>query len=117
MTILEKAYNTASYFNYPVFLQGSLGEDDKYPDTFITYWVPNSEDIAHYNNLTHTVDWDISIMFYTNDTKLLNTVPEEILAYFRSEGFIPQGKGNLIASDEPTHVGFVIDFKYIEIQK
>ena len=29
-------------FNYPVFRQGSLTEDDPYPKTFITFWNADS---------------------------------------------------------------------------
>lgn len=105
-----------SSFGYPVFLQGTLNADEAYPESFITFFVSYSEDNAHYDDEVHSIDWHISVIFYSSSPKLVNTKPFEILKALKNAGFIPQGKGNDLISDEPTHTGWAIDYRYIEIQ-
>ena len=62
-----------------------------------------------------SVDWNFSVMFYSSDPALVNSKPAEISAALRAAGFIPQGKGNDIPSDRPSHTGWAMDFIYTEI--
>lgn len=112
--IIKKIYNTAEYFNMPVYLQGSLGADEKYPHHFLTYWIPDSDDNSHYDNKVNAIDWSVQIIFYSDDMNELTIYPQRIADKFKQEGFIPQGGGNFIASDEPTHTGWTMDFFYTE---
>lgn len=117
MNFLELLYNTLKQFNLPIYLQGSIGADEKYPDHFITYWIPDSTDSSHYNNNVHTVDWYVTVIYYTNDMNTIMSKSAEILSALRAVGFIPQGKGNFIPSDEATHTGWTMDLIYCETQK
>lgn len=98
-----------------LFLQGTLG-DKTYPESFVTFWTDYTADNAHYDNDIHSVDWSFSVIYYSNSAKLVNTKPQEITAALRSAGFIPQGKGQDIPSDEPDYTGWAMDFIYTEIQ-
>ena len=109
--------NTLSQFGYPVFLQGSLSADEAYPETFITFWTNYTADNAHYNNDVHTVDWNFNVILYSSNPAITNTKPAEITKALKAVGFIPQGKGQDIPSDEPTHTGWAMEFLYIETQK
>lgn len=97
-----------------LFLQGTMNADKAYPDTFVTIWCNSTDDSAHYDNNAHSTDWYFSVILYSNNPTLVNTKPSEIRAVLKSEGFIPQGKGNDIPSDEPTHTGWAMDFAYKE---
>lgn len=110
----QKLIEILSTFGYPVFLQGSLNADEAYPDTFITFWVDDADDNSHYDDDTTSYLWDFSVIFYSNDPNLVNSKPEEIRKALKQAGFIPQGKGRDIPSDEPTHTGWAQDFYYIE---
>lgn len=101
-------------FGYPVKLQGSLNADEAYPETFITFWTEPTFDNAHFDDNVHSVDWTFSVIFYSNDPALVNSKPFEILAALRNAGFIPQGKGRDIPSDEPTHTGWAMDLLFTE---
>ena len=103
-------------FGFPVFLQGSLNDGDVYPDTFITFWCISTDDNAHYDDSVHSVDWSFSVILYSNKPALVNTLPKGIISALRKAGFVPQGKGQDIMSDEPTHTGWAMDFIYTEIQ-
>lgn len=113
----QKLIDVLSTFGYPVFLQGSLNEEEPYPDSFITFWVNDVPDNTHYDNNNATWDWDFSVIFYSNDPALVNSKPNEIRKALKAAGFIPQGKGQDIASDEPTHTGWQMDVYYIERNK
>ena len=57
ITILES-------FNYPVFRQGSMSDDDAYPETFITFWNNDSPDHSHYDNSEYGTDWDFNVYVF-----------------------------------------------------
>lgn len=98
-----------------VYLQGTLAESETYPETFITFWTNYTDDNQHFDDEVYSVDWNFSVMFYSIDPTLVNSKPAEISAALRAAGFIPQGKGNDLISDEPTHTGWAMDFIYTEI--
>ena len=114
MNVKEKLINELSKFGYPVFLQGSLNADDVYPDSFITFFTNDTEDGSHYDDDTTSFIWQFAVMFYSNEPALVNSKPEEIRKALKAAGFIPQGKGQDILSDEPTHTGWAMDFIYKE---
>lgn len=113
MNIIEKIYSTLTPLGYPVFLQGTLG-DDPYPDNFITYWIANSESDAFYDNAEHQYNWQISIIFYTKNINSLVLVVPKIIDVLKVNQFILQGKGAPIASDEQDTIGWVLDCTSIE---
>lgn len=110
----ELLVNELKKFGYPVFLQGSLNADDAYPETFITFWTNDSYDGSHYDNETVSWTWNYQVVLYSSDPALLNSKPNEIRTALKKAGFIPQGKGRDIPSDEPSHTGWVLEFLYLE---
>ena len=110
----QKLISVLETFGFPVMLQGSMNADDAYPDSFITFWCDSTADNSHFDDDVFSVDWHFSVIFYSNNPTLVNTKPSEILAALKSAGFIPQGKGQDIFSDEPTHTGWAMDFIYTE---
>ena len=106
----QKLITALQSFGYPVFLQGTLNPEEAYPNTFITFFTDSTEDGAHFDNKTNAVEWWFSVILYSNDPVTVNTKPDEIRAALKAAGFIPQGKGNDILSDEPTHTGWAMDF-------
>lgn len=105
----QKLISALETFGYPVMLQGTLNSGEAYPDTFITFWCNATEDTLHFDNDVCSVEWSFSVILYSNNPTLVNTKPSEILAVLKSKGFIPQGKGNDIPSDEPTHTGWAME--------
>ena len=101
-------------FGYPVRLQGSLAEDEQYPDSFFTFWNNDSSDGSHYDNDAVNYIWDFDVNFYSIDPALVNTVLLDARRLMKTNGWIMSGKGHDLASDEPTHTGRGINVKYIE---
>lgn len=92
-------------FDYPVFLQGSLGENEAYPESFFTFWNNESYDNDHYDNNPVSYTWNFDINFYSVDPELVNTMLLQAKTLLKQNGFIITGKGYDVASDEPTHTG------------
>lgn len=101
-------------FGYPVSLQGSLTEDEAYPESFFTFWNNDSYDNSHYDNHAIAYTWDFDINFYSTDPELVNTMLLRAKALLISNGFIISGKGYDIASDEPSHTGRGMHALYVE---
>ena len=97
-----------------VYLQGTMNPDTEYPAEFVTFWIPSTEDAAHYDNAAAAVDWTFYVIYYSSDPIQVNTKPKQIAADLKAAGFVQQGKGNDILSDEPTHTGWAMDFVYTE---
>lgn len=93
-----------------VYLQGTMNPEEAYPAEFVTFWTPITSDGAHYDNAATSVDWTFYVIYYSNDPLQVNTKPFEIAADLKAAGFVQQGKGNDILSDEPTHTGWAMDF-------
>lgn len=106
--------NTLSKFNYPILLQGSLGADESYPESFFTFWNNAADGEAFYDDDEHCTIWNFDLNFYSTDPALVNTKLLEAKSLLKSVGFIATGKGHDVASDEPTHTGRGITIYYRE---
>lgn len=101
-------------FNYPVMLQGSLSADDAYPANFFTFWNNSTDDAAFYDNAETETIWNFDLNFYSTDPMLVNTVLLQAKAALKAVGFIPDGSGHDVMSDEPTHTGRGMTLYFIE---
>lgn len=106
--------STLEAFQYPIYVQGSLSADDSYPDSFFTFWNNDTTDSEFYDNAETQVIWDFDLNFYSNDPVLVNTVLLQAKQDLKAAGFIPDGSGYDVMSDEPTHTGRGMNILYIQ---
>ena len=99
-----------------LFLQGTFNPAEKYPDTFATFWTNYTDDGEHFDNETTSFEWAFTVILYSNNPTIVNEKPDEIRAALKAVGFIPQGKGQDVPSDEPTHTGWAMDFVIKEFE-
>ena len=111
----DQLISILSPFGFPVRLQGSLTEAERYPDSFFTFWNTDTPDGNHYDNKAISYIWNFTINFYSVDPRLVNTVLLQAKALLKENGWIVGGKGQDTPSDEPSHTGRSIDAVYIEI--
>lgn len=97
-----------------IFLQGSMSDDDVYPDDFFTFFNNDSTDNAFYDNSETQTIWDFDLNFYSNDPSKVNSVLRQAKTALKQVGFIVNGVGYDVISDEPTHTGRGINLIYIE---
>ena len=113
MNIVSILCNLLESLNYPVFLQGTYSGDE-YPDDFITYITNDSGDRAHYDDITTSWTWQFTVIFYSRNPEHLDTVPDTIRQTLKAAGFIPQGKGFNVYSDDPNVTGWSNDYLYLD---
>ena len=108
---LIKALEACGYVECETcFLQGTLNPKESYPKEFVTFWTNYTDDGAHFDNETTSYDWAFSVILYSDDPEIVNTKPDEIRAVLKAAGFIPQGKGQDVPSDNPAFTGWAMDF-------
>ena len=100
--------------NYPVYLQGSLSDTDAYPDSFFTFWNNDTSDSAFYDNSETETIWDIDLNFYSNDPTTVNSTLMTAKSVLKAAGFICQGAGYDVVSDEKSHTGRGMNILYIQ---
>ena len=101
-------------FGYPVRRQGSLTEDEQYPEHFFTFWNVDTGDGSHYDNHTVSTVWNFTVNFYSTDPDKTYSELEKARKALKKAGFICPGKGYDVASGEVTHTGRGIDIIFLE---
>lgn len=103
-----------SSFGYPVRLQGSLTESEKYPDSFFTIWNDDTSGGSFYDNDAIDFIWEYSVYFYSVDPALVNTVLLSVREQLKANGWIVIGKGYDVPTDQPSHTGRAFDVLFLE---
>lgn len=101
-------------FGFPVFLQGSLNENEEYPPSFFTFWNFETPEDSHYNNNASRAVWGFWVYLYSDDPAIVDEKLIEAAKLLKTNGWIIEGKGEDVVSDEPTHTGRMITCKFIE---
>lgn len=114
MDVKQLLIDSLESFGYPVMLQGSLMPETKYPDSFFTFWNNASDDESFYDNAPSRLIWDFDLNFYSNNPELVNSVLMQAKSILKQAGFIVNGAGYDVMSDEITHSGRGINLIFIE---
>lgn len=101
-------------FNYKCYLQNSLSDTDTYPDAFFTYFNNDTFDSAFFDDNESQTIWDFDLNFYSNDPALVNSVLVEAKPLLKAAGFIIDGKGYDVLSNNPLYTGRALNVLYIE---
>lgn len=114
MDVLDTLYDTLASFGLPVYLQGSMADNEPYPDAFFTYYNNNSTGARYYDDLENAVVWDFDVNAYAANPDTAQLMLMDARDSLRALGFVCAGAGYDIISDEPTHTGRGINATYIE---
>lgn len=100
-------------FGFPVFRQGSLAENQPYPDTFITFWERPADDLAFYDNDNYAVYYDYDVNVYSTSPSRTYQLLRDVIAALKTADWIIMDRGHDIASDEITHRGRGAEVGYL----
>ena len=103
---------TLEALGYPVKRQGSLLSDESYPDHFFTFWNDSADGTSYYSNTEGAILWQYSLNFYSCDPTLVSTKLLEAKTLLKGAGWVVNGAGYDVMSDEPTHTGRGITILY-----
>lgn len=101
-------------FGYPVYRQGSIGENEPYPPTFITFWNNTEEGHSFYDNETVNVEYDFDVNVYSNNPNTPYSLINQIRQAVKQNGWIIETRGYDAASDEQTHIGRGMRILYLK---
>lgn len=101
-------------FGYPVIRQGSMGEDESYPETFITFWNRSEREIQPYDNQTYRAESTYDIAVYSSTPSTAYSLCISIRTSLKTNGWIITDRGHDVASDEVTHIGRGLSVAYVE---
>ena len=114
MKVRDKLISALEGLGYPVALQGSYTVDE-IPESCITYYIADSEDLAHYDNRPAKTGYTLNVNFYSRKMSLVNTAPELISDALLGAGFTREGPGQDGGLDKDTgHYGWLMDFYLTE---
>lgn len=99
---------------YPVYRQGSITENEPYPDSFFTFWNNDSPDHAHYDNDNYGTEWNFNVYFYSTDPELTYSKLSDARILLKQNGWIVPSQGYDVRSDEPTHTGRGLTVFFLE---
>lgn len=114
--MVDLLINTLEPLGYPVRRQGSLLEDEPYPDNFFTFWNNSTDGDSFYSNTENSIVWNYSVNFYSIDPVLVDSKLLEAKELLNNAGFNVTGAGHDVLSDEPTHTGRGITVLYTQKQ-
>lgn len=103
-----------STFGYPVYRQGSMSDDEEYPETFFTFWNYDSPDHSYYDDEDYGTEWNFNIYVYSNAPELTYSLLSEARLALKQAGWICIGKGFDVQSDEETHTGRGLNVIYMQ---
>lgn len=103
-------------FDYPVYRQGSMSNEERYPETFITFWNNQSPDHAHYDDTNYGTAWDYNVYVYSSNPEKIYELMLDIRSALKNNKWIVPTKGQDINSDEATHTGRMIEIYYLETE-
>ncbi|MBR1453608.1 MAG: hypothetical protein IJ593_03075 [Lachnospiraceae bacterium] len=119
MIVVEKLINTLRpLVDNKIYRQGTFSENKEYPKLFITFWENESNDKSHYDNvITHGIRHLFDVNVYGSyDEEVYDTL-DLIITALKNNGFIVDGKGIDVPSDEPNFIGRHIDVIYLDYGK
>ena len=114
MDVLNTLYDVLVGFGYPVYLQGSMSDDEPYPSAFYTYYNNDTTGALYYDDTEKANIWDFDVNAYAANPDTAQGMLLAARDALRASGFICAGAGYDIISDEPTHTGRGINATFFE---
>lgn len=106
----EKLIEILESFGYPVFMQGSLGEEE--PESFFTFWNFSADDSSHYDNDSKSYEIGYWVYFYSINPELPDQILLEARKVLKENDYIPNGPGISVMAHRHEYTG-----KMIEVHK
>lgn len=113
----DKLIELLKTFEVPVLRQGSLSEDEAYPETFFTFWEAPEYEHSAYDNETLNVEYEFDVNVYSTDPSTTYQLLRNARKLLKSNGFSFSDRGHDVASDEITHTGRGITVTYLNYEK
>lgn len=112
--MFDELFAILESYNVPVYRHGSMSNDEKYPDTFMTYRNLSTDPQSHYDNEEYSSVWWFEIYIYSRKLNTVLTMTEQLRTDLLSAGWVVTSHGFDAISDEPSHAGRGIEIKFLK---
>ena len=114
-TVRENIINTLKPLGLVAKLQGSYESAEKLPDSFVTYFIPDTQVLETYDNRPFKIGYTVNVNYYAKSMNDINTMPDQIFDAMIAAGFTAAGVGYDAGFDKETgRYGWLMDFYYVE---
>lgn len=115
INIFSKVYNTLIATGYTVREQGGFRTEDTLPESFITYFLVDSPDVSHADNLATGRTYRVQVTLYSKKPSVVQGAEGSIGALMRSGGFLRMSGRALPFNADTGHYAFAIDYRYFDL--
>ena len=105
MSAREELFGIIEATGLPCWRMHEMPADTVYPSSFFTYLCESAPFSEYYDNEAHAIIWTFAIGFYSDNPHMVESETEELIKRLLSAGWIVDGAGEDVQSDEPTHTG------------
>lgn len=112
--MIKKLIETLEQLDHPVYKQGSLNENEVFPDSFFTFWNFQSDESVSFDDKPYYCNWGYWVYFYSCDPVLVENELLKAKDLLIKNGFEIYGKGEDIKSDLVSHTGRFMTVYYKE---
>jgi len=105
MNARDEVFSIIKATGFPCWKMHEMPAETVYPSSFFTYLCEDAPFGEYYDNKPHAVVWTFGIGFYSDDPRRVESETNELIKRLLSAGWIVDGAGEDVQSDEPTHTG------------
>lgn len=115
--MIEELITALEQYGLKVYPQGSMSAEEEYPDTFLTFWNPDTQIVKYYDNTAVRSVWIFWIYVYSTSYTRVLSLMDQIQHDLRAQGYLIDSEGCDVASDLPTHTGRMISVSYLQTRR
>lgn len=108
--IYELIYNTLISLGYPVREQGTFGENETLPETFITYQIINETNDTHYDNKIASTITRVQLVLYSKKPAIKQSADQLFRSVMLPAGFLRVSGRDLPFNSSTGHYGYTSDY-------
>lgn len=108
--IYELIYNTLMSLGYPVREQGTFGNTEMLPETFITYQIINETNDTHYDNKIASTTTRVQLVLYSKKPAIKQSADQLFRSVMLPAGFLRVSGRDLPFNQDTGHYGYTSDY-------
>lgn len=108
--IYELVYNTLIQLGYPVREQGTYGENETLPETFITYQIINEINDTHYDNKIASTTITVQLALYSKKPAIKQSADQLFRSVMLNAGFLRISGRDLPFNSSTGHYAYTSDY-------
>ena len=109
-------YDTLISIGYPVREQGTYGQNEKLPETHITYFVIDQANESHADNAPTSRTTKARVFLYSRKPAIAQQADSVLKAAMLAAGFLRAGGRPLPFDKDTGHYGYVSTYNYFEME-